>query len=86
MLNVEFRSFSLELSTLPPLKDEEGVSYDVKSLFTNIPIKETIDYIIHQIYKQKKLTPICTKLKFKRLLLKLTAECKCTFSNSFLPN
>ena len=30
--------------------DEEYVSYDVDSLFTIIPVEETIEYIIHQIY------------------------------------
>ena len=35
------------LSSIPPVQDdEEDVSYDVKSLFTNIPIEETISNII----------------------------------------
>ena len=34
--------------------NEEYVSYDVDSLFTNIPAAETIEYIIHQIYTEKK--------------------------------
>ena len=39
------------LSNLPPLKDdEENVSYDVYSLFTNILLKDTIEYIIKLIY------------------------------------
>ena len=42
----ETETFSEKLSTLPPLK-EEGVSDDVKSLFTNI---QTIDYTSDQIY------------------------------------
>ena len=50
------------LSSVPPLQeDEENVSYDVESLFTNILIQE-IKYIIEQIYVHKKLTPICLKL------------------------
>ena len=48
------------LSSIPPLQDdEEDVSYDAESLFTNIPIQETINYIIEQIYVHKKLMPIC---------------------------
>ena len=31
--------------------DEEIVSYDVESLFTKIPIKEAIDYICDEIYR-----------------------------------
>ena len=48
-------------------EDEEKVSYDAESLFTNISIKETIDYIMDQVYVQKKLTSICMKLIFTRL-------------------
>ena len=43
--------FPYMLSNLPPLLyDEEDVSYDVESLFTNIPIKDTVEYIVEQIY------------------------------------
>ena len=53
------------LSSIPPLQDdEEDVSYDIESLFTNIPIEETINYITDQIYVHRKLTPICSKLIF----------------------
>ena len=48
--------------------NEEYVSYDVKSLFTNVPIQETIDYILDEIYLKNKLPKICSKLIFKRLL------------------
>ena len=56
----------------PLLPNEEYVTYDVQSLFTNVPIQETIDYILDEIYVKNKLTKICSKLIFKRLLLKLT--------------
>ena len=39
-------------------EDEEDVSYDVESLFTNIPIKETIDFICEEIYDHRKLEPV----------------------------
>ena len=52
------------LKSLSPLqKDEKYVSYDVGLLFTDIPLKETIDYIIHKIYNEKLLKPICKKKK-----------------------
>ena len=42
------------LANLPPLlNDEEDVFDGVESLFTNIPIKDTIEYIIKQIYTHK---------------------------------
>ena len=72
------------IKTLPPLqKNEWYVSYDVDSLFTNIPLKETIDYIIHKTHNEKLLKPICKKLIFKRLLYKLTAYCTIQFNQSF---
>ena len=65
------QTFSQELSTLPPLEeDEEDASYDVKSLFNNIPVEEAIDYNGDQFYMQKKLTLIFTNLVFKRLHLR----------------
>ena len=45
------------------------------SQFTDITVQETIDYIIHQIYTENKLLQICSKTVFRRLLLKVTAEC-----------
>ena len=54
------------LRDLPPLNnDEEYVSYDVGSLFTNMQLKETIDYILEEIYVNKMMKPICRKLIFK---------------------
>ena len=72
------------IKELPPLqKNEEYVSYDVDSFFTNIPLKETIDYIIHKIYNETFLKPICNKLIFKRLLYKLTTDCTIQFNQRF---
>ena len=78
------QSFSADTKNIPPLQeDEEDVSYDLESLFTNIPINETIDYVLDQIYNKKKLKPICSKLIFKHLLLKLATEVTFTVNNSF---
>ena len=72
------------LRDLPPLNnDEEYVSYDVDSLFKNIPPKETIDYILEKIYVNRKMKPICSKLMFKRLLYKLTTECTFQLNTKF---
>ena len=65
------------IKRLPPLpEDEEQVSYDVVSLFTNISFDETIDYIIESNYTHKKLPQICSKLVFRRLPEKIK---DCTF-------
>ena len=63
------------------IASSEHVSYDVTSLFTNVPVKETIDYIIDEIYNKKKLKEICSKLIMKRLLKKLTSDCVFSFNN-----
>ena len=78
------QSFAVDIKNIQPLQeDEEDVSYDVESLFTNIPINETIDYILDQIYNKKKLKAICSKLIFIRLLLKLVTEVTFTINNNF---
>ena len=51
--------------------------------FTNIPINQTIDYILDEIYNKKKLKLICSKIFFKRLLLKLVTEVTFTINNNF---
>ena len=66
------------LNRVEMLEDEEDISYDVESLFTNILINETIDFIYDEIQILEKLQPICKRSIFKKLLLKLTTEC--TFS------
>ena len=55
--------------------DEEYVSYDVASLFTNILLDETIDFIIESIYTHKKLLQIRSKLIYCRLLEKIKKDC-----------
>ena len=65
------------LSSIPPLQDyEEDVAYDVESLFTNIPIEQTINCITEQVYVHKKLMPICSKLI-------CTTECTSRFNSRF---
>ena len=68
------KDFPAMLNNIPLSQDEEDVSYDVESLFTNILIKDTIDFICEEIYVHK-LEPICKNSIFKKLLYKLTMEC-----------
>lgn len=63
------------------LEDNEiPVSYDVTSLFTQVPLDETIDFIIEEIYTKHKLPPIGSKLLFKRLLNNVTKKSSFTFN------
>ena len=69
------QTFASMIKNQTPLSpDEEYVSYDVVSLFTKIPVEETIEYIIYQIYNEKKVPQICSKTIFRRLMYKLTTE------------
>ena len=47
---------------------EEYVSYDVDSLFRSIPLDETVDFILDEIYFGKKFEPFCKKSVFKKLI------------------
>lgn len=44
------------------------VSYDFTALFPEIPLDETINHILDQIYKQHKLPQTASRAIFKRLL------------------
>ena len=44
------------------------VSFDVESLFTNIPLKETIDLVADYVYKVKEAAPPFSKTVFKNML------------------
>ena len=46
--------------------DEEYVSYDGESLLTNIPVDETISYIVNEIYRKSNLPQRYSKIIFKR--------------------
>ena len=79
------QKFPNMLYSIPPLQDdEEDVSYDADSLFVSILIEETINYITDQIYAHKKLRPICSKLIFRKLLIKLATKCTFKFNSRFL--
>ena len=77
----DMQSFLSILKQQKPLSlGEEYVLWDVHSLFTNIPVDETISYIINEIYQKNKLPQICNKIIFKRLRNKLTTISICLFN------
>ena len=55
-------------------EDEKDVRYEVESRFTNISIKDTINFVSEEINVHKNLESIWKKSVFKNLLCKLTAE------------
>ena len=44
------------------------VSFDVKSLFTSVPLTETIDIILDRVYNRKQISTVLTKNEMKKLL------------------
>ena len=73
------------IKALPPLqKNEEYVSYDVDSLFTNILLKETINYIIHKIYNEKLLKPICKKTHIQAIAVQIDNRLYDAIQSKFL--
>ena len=48
-----------------------AVSYDVESLFTRIPVKETLKYFLQKIYVDKSITPFCKNVYFQNIISKI---------------
>ena len=61
-------------------KDEILVSYDVSSLFTEVPLDETFDHIIDAIYERNMLPQLSSKLIFCRLLNSVTRNTVFSFN------
>ena len=72
---VNTQTFPSFIGNIPPLQpDEKDVSYDIESLFTNVPVKETIAYITKTVYEDKKFSPFYTRQVFYKLLLEFTTK------------
>ena len=59
----------------------EMVSFDVKSLFTSVPLEHTIDIIIKRIYEKHEITTVFTKNEMKKLLPICTKNVHFSFNN-----
>ena len=57
------------------------VSFDVKSLFTSVPLEKTIDIALERIYLRKEIVTILTKNEMKNLLILCTKNVHFTFNN-----
>ena len=80
ILNTEdlIRRFSEE--TIPA--GYKMISFDVKSLFTNVNLDKTIDYLFKKVHDEKKIQTNIPKVVLKELLYPCTKQLYLTFNNS----
>ena len=64
-------------------EDYQFVSFDVQSLFTNVPVKETINIILDRVYNKKLINTNLNKRTMKKLLLDSCTKTAFSFDNVF---
>ena len=57
------------------------VSFDVKSLFTSVPLTETINIILDRVYNRNEISTVLTKNEMKKLLTLCTKKIHFTLKN-----
>ena len=57
------------------------ISFGVKSLFTNVPLSDTIDILFRQIYIDKEINANLTKKELKEDILLCTKDVNFTYNN-----
>ena len=57
------------------------ISFDVESLFTNVPIKRTVDLIFKRIYRDKLVSFNLKKCTLKKLILDTCTKTVFSFMN-----
>ena len=57
------------------------ISFDVKSLFSSVPLEYTIDIIIKRIFEDHEITTIFKKPEMKKLLTLSTKSVRFSFNN-----
>ena len=62
-------------------KDHTFISFDVKSLFTYVPLDFTINVILRRIYNENEIHTNIKRSKMKELLLLSTKNVHFTFNN-----
>ena len=73
-----------KIKIVPSEMFEEGyqfVSFDVESLFTNVPLNKTINIILDRIYRQKLLKTNLKKRTMKKLLLDSCTKTAFSYDN-----
>ena len=57
-----------------------AVSFDVVSLFTNVPLNKTVEIILRKVYDEKLINTDIPKKNLEKLLLLCTQETRFTFN------
>ena len=73
--------FITKLRGITPPDGYEMISFDVVSLFTNVPLEKTIDIIINKVYKEKRIKTKIKADKLRKLLYLCTKEGHFTFND-----
>ena len=64
-----------------PLCETFMCSFDVRSLFTNVPLDETINICMNTLYRSEQSAPTIEESILKKLLAKATKEVEFSFSD-----
>ena len=62
-------------------REHTMVTFDVKSLFTNVPLNRTIDIILKRIYEKDEIGTSITKNEIKKMLILCTKNVYFTFES-----
>ena len=62
-------------------QDFTKVSFDLKSLFTLVPLLETVDIILDRVYNRNEISTVLTKNEMKKLLTLCTKNAHFTLNN-----
>ena len=75
------------IKAIPPELFNEGykfISFDITSLFTNVPLKRTANIILKRIYVNKVIPPTLRKGTMKKLVLDACTKTVFSFNRNFM--
>ena len=73
--------FNMEIRMKQVPDGYKKVSFDVKSLFTNVPLEKTIEITLKKIYKRQEINTSISKKEMKQLLTLCTKNVHFTYDN-----
>ena len=75
------KEFIEELKQQKLLQEHKMVSFDVKSLFMNVPLDRTTDIILKRIYQNNEIVTSITKKEIKEMLILCMKKVHFTFES-----